>query len=645
VYSATGKTQSKQVSERTFMKFKARSASSLWLVSAICAAAVTQARAAAIVTYVSGPNNCTTAPGYIDYPFCTIPGELPLGSFPVPGIGGSYTDPNFGGVIRIMTGSPYIHPYALPSPVSANNKYLHILQRDTFRSTMLNLSTAAVAFDGVPFAGGAHVWDATNDDVYFRVIGTQIIKHTLSTNTDRIVADYAGRFSYINSGGSSDSSKDNWLSFWAPNEQNICAIDLNTARTFCADYTAANPASRVGWSFIDYSLISKGVDSVTGKRYVFLMASPSLGAWSVNLSTGNLDFEYRGPENLDISQGNRDGVCDPGEPCLGAPHADVMEDSDGKQYMVTTKGNEDPCELDLVTFALSSGRLLYKDEAAGGGRHRVINLANCGTNWPDFHIGCAKSSPYCVLSIYSDTVRSPGDLNSPMAQDPHRNQIMVMRGNGQEVRFLATSRSVLFSNDTYYPQPRAAISNDGAYVVFDSDFGIFNGERVNVMATGFGSASAPPPPPPAAFSPIRVNSGGPAYTDTLGNVWAADSNFVGGSALSTVTTIRVTKESGLYRFARVGAATYTFTVPNGSYRVNLKFSEDTLKVAGQRKFNVAINGGTVLANFDIVGAIGAPFAAVDKAFPVTVSGGTIKIALTNGSTDVPSISAIEIVKQ
>src|SRR5262249_43779213 len=112
-------------------------------------AALTQARAAAIVTYGAGPNFCPTAPGYIDHPFCTIPGEIPLGSFAVPGIGGSYTDPNFGGSIRIMTGSPYIHPYALPSPLSAHNKYLNVLGRDSFRNQMLDVTTDTVAFDQV----------------------------------------------------------------------------------------------------------------------------------------------------------------------------------------------------------------------------------------------------------------------------------------------------------------------------------------------------------------------------------------------------------------------------------------------------------------------------------------------------------------
>jgi hypothetical protein len=634
------------------MKIYTRRVFSASIFCAISFAAFAQAPAAIPVTYGAGPNFCSTSPGYIDYPYCTIPGEIPLGSFALPAIGGSYTDPNFGGVIRVMTGFPYIHPYATPSPLSAHNKYLHVLERDTFSSRMLDVATAAVAFDRVPFAGGAHVWDANDDDVYYILTTSQIIKHRLSTNTDTVVVDYSNRFSYINAGGSTDTSKDNWLSFWAPNEHNVCAVDLNAARTYCADYTAPHADSSAGCHFIDYSLMTRGVDTVTGKRYVLLMASPALGVWSVNLATGNLDYEYRGPEYSAISQGNRDGVCDAGEPCLGAPHADVMEDSSGKQYLVSTQGNESPCELDLVTYALSAGPRLYTLDTAGGGLHRVMNLANCGTSWPDFHIGCAKSSPYCVFSSFSDVTRTPADLTTPFPAEPHRTQLIVMRGNGDEIRVLAHARSVLYDDDGYFSTPRAAMSNDGAYVVFDSNFGVDDGERVNLLETGFGSTTVvqppPPPPPPTttgAFSPIRVNAGGAAYMDSKGSTWAADSDFTGGAVLAVNTTIRSTADSDIYRTARTGASTYTFTVPNGNYRVNLKWAEDEGKTLGQRKFNITINGSTVLSNFDIIAAIGSPYTAVDKSFRATVSNGVLNIGFVKGSVGDPTISGIEILQQ
>jgi hypothetical protein len=50
----------------------------------------------------------------------------------------------------------------------------------------------------------------------------------------------------------------------------------------------------------------------------------------------------------------------------------------------------------------------------------------------------------------------------------------------------------------------------------------------------------------------------------------------------------------------------------------------------------------VLANFDIVAQAGAAFTALDKTFPVTVTNGSIAIQFTNGSADLPKVSAIYV---
>jgi hypothetical protein len=45
-------------------------------------------------------------------------------------------------------------------------------------------------------------------------------------------------------------------------------------------------------------------------------------------------------------------------------------------------------------------------------------------------------------------------------------------------------------------------------------------------------------------------------------------------------------------------------VPAGNYSVKLQFAEVYFTQAGQRVFHIAINGNTVLSNFDIVQAAG-----------------------------------------
>jgi hypothetical protein len=149
--------------------------------------------------------------------------------------------------------------------------------------------------------------------------------------------------------------------------------------------------------------------------------------------------------------------------------------------------------------------------------------------------------------------------------------------------------------------------------------------------------------PAGSFTPIRVNAGGPAYTDPAGQTWSVDTGFKGGSTYATSAAITNTTTPALYQTERYGAVTYTFPVPNGSYRVKLKFAEIRLTRTGQRLFNVSLNGQTVLTKFDIVRAAGGWRLAVDREFPVAVTNGKIVIRLIKVRQN-PKISAIEIVR-
>ena len=130
-----------------------------------------------------------------------------------------------------------------------------------------------------------------------------------------------------------------------------------------------------------------------------------------------------------------------------------------------------------------------------------------------------------------------------------------------------------------------------------------------------------------SFTPIRVNSGGDQYVDSQGVVWAADNGFIGAASReSTAMGITGTLSPGIYqsgRFARV--ILYSFSVPNGTYTVNLRFAEIHWTMAGQRIFSVAINNRWVLANFDLIAQAGGPYRALDKPFTITVTGGGTKV--------------------
>ena len=92
---------------------------------------------------------------------------------------------------------------------------------------------------------------------------------------------------------------------------------------------------------------------------------------------------------------------------------------------------------------------------------------------------------------------------------------------------------------------------------------------------------------PAQTPPIRVNAGGPAYTDSLSQSWSADTGYQGGATYSTTASIANTSDPTLYqtlRYSPSGNLVYQFNVPNGVYLVRLKFAELYYTSAGQRVF-------------------------------------------------------------
>ena len=160
-----------------------------------------------------------------------------------------------------------------------------------------------------------------------------------------------------------------------------------------------------------------------------------------------------------------------------------------------------------------------------------------------------------------------------------------------------------------------------------------------------------PAPPTATATPIvaatwRVNAGGLAYTDSLGNVWAADKNFTGGTTIGE-GAVTGTADPTLYDTQRYGTFSYSFNVPAGSYQVTLKLAETYSGdfAAGDRVFNISVNGTTAFSNLDIYSQVG-PNAPDDKVVNnVSPVNGVITIQFTGGtSADVSAVvEALQVI--
>jgi Malectin domain len=146
-----------------------------------------------------------------------------------------------------------------------------------------------------------------------------------------------------------------------------------------------------------------------------------------------------------------------------------------------------------------------------------------------------------------------------------------------------------------------------------------------------------------AQQPVRINCGGSSYTDSKGQLWLADSSFSGGTVEKIATPVSGTPDPLLYEDYRWNPTSYSFTVPNGQYQVNLYFTEANPKAeaVGARVFNVSLQEAAVFANLDIYASAGAN-AALTKSANVNVTSSTITIRFSHVSGLNPKISAIEI---
>ena len=440
------------------------------------------------ITYAGGrANGCADVPGLppANAAVCTVPnGSLP-GEFKPPGMGGSYADPTFGARVHVVSSPQSMHGYSTPSPVSASGRYVIYAAKDT--AQVAELPSGRVVRT-VPFGAEGALWDGQNDNWIYRVGGSAVRRFDLATGRDSLVIDYTRsreRFRSLTTGGTSEISRDNWIAFTDKETSRICALDLNNVRTYCA----AVPAGVT----VDYPNMSKGVDRASGQRYVMLIGSGPFTLYTVNFAEGRLDLAGRGPEAIMMDGGNRNGVCEPGEPCIGAGHSDTFEDSEGNQLALMGLEEQSPCGYSLYTLQLNKGAQMGLPVEVGGGLRRVFPLFRCGGQdvWADYHAGCAKAASYCVISTTIqpfNRTRDPNDA-TPLKPSPYVGEVMVMRGNGEEMKRLAEHRSVSFRNEEssgYWSTPRAAISANGAWVVGTSNFGAPNQQRVIAIETGFG---------------------------------------------------------------------------------------------------------------------------------------------------------------
>jgi fibronectin type 3 domain-containing protein len=209
----------------------------------------------------------------------------------------------------------------------------------------------------------------------------------------------------------------------------------------------------------------------------------------------------------------------------------------------------------------------------------------------------------------------------------------------------SSSNLIVSTTGTTYSNTGLAASTTYYYVIEAVDADGSSAASAQQFATTQAASGSTEVVAIAAGAPAEGNSGGGDYS------FVADEDFSGGGDNSPVTaTINLAQPGAnaapmaVYQYGRAGIFTYTIPglTAGSKYTVLLHFAETYFTAAGDREFNVAINGTTVLTNLDVYGTVGKD-AALLETFNTTANGsGQIVIAFTAGVANQPMVMGIEV---
>lgn len=237
-----------------------------------------------------------------------------------------------------------------------------------------------------------------------------------------------------------------------------------------------------------------------------------------------------------------------------------------------------------------------------------------------------------AVSTVDPSISAAATLTLPAAPPPSSTgplTIMAPAGSnrvlpGQTVQFVATSEVVWSISPALGSISASGLYTAPASVTSDAFITLTATNGTEVSKTSFVLSNA-----------IRVNPGSLSFsfTDSQRRIWSADYGFSGSSYIygiwGTAISGTTTDMYPLYtssRFSRTNQSfAYNFKVPNGTYRVTLKFAEYRPTSAYLPYLcDIKLNGTVVLSDFNPVSVVGLR-AALDKSFSVTVTNGVMQV--------------------
>ena len=246
----------------------------------------------------------------------------------------------------------------------------------------------------------------------------------------------------------------------------------------------------------------------------------------------------------------------------------------------------------------------------------------------------SKSDPFKTISAAAQ-VAQPGDVVTVHA-GVYRERVNPPRGGTSDAKRIvyqaALGERVMIKGSEVVKDWEKMQNAVWKVTLPNSFFGAFNpytdvigGEWYNTPRDGFNRHTGA----------IYVNGHWLDEAPTLSHVVGApqagskDRVLGGRTAGYAGQAINKTEEDRLYQTCRYNMQGYHLAVPNGTYRVTLKFCEPHFAARGKRIFDVKLQDRTFLKHFDIFAEVGQ-FTAHDETFDgIEVTDGRLNIDIMN----------------
>ena len=387
-----------------------------------------------------------------------LPPSYTLPLAPPAGIGQTLTDPQYGcGITRVTTfgefqaGQANYHNYSTITPFSVDSSRL-MLSLTNGSALIVDLNGhVAVPVAQMPSTNSADIpWDPTNPAVFYFTQGNGFFKATISGATVATTSlhTFSGYASVI--APDQEDLSDDGCKYWLVGTPSGGGLPVGILYSLCTD------------TVVSQNLVVGVKDSATGWHKIQIFPSGKmLMTWSNNGPGAGLGLEIY----------NTDGslywhVVD------GSAHSDVGIDLQGREVLFQPVG----AAMSLNACANAFTGISVIDINA---KAPVNCLANA---LPAYHISYRDSPKGWVLLSTFDQGTCPDyscfDTTNPSHLISNWQSIWPLYG--EELLLAKIDGSVLFrlahhrsrSAEGYGAQPRAAISRDGKFVVWDSNFDI-----------------------------------------------------------------------------------------------------------------------------------------------------------------------------